>query len=60
MDVMDVNYDLRGSSRISKILAFPLQSLEQCSAHNRYLTFIERKKEGEIAREQSRQEDDAL
>lgn len=46
-----VNYYLCGSSRISKILAFLLQSLEQCLSQSRYWTFTERK-EGEIAREQ--------
>lgn len=40
----DANSDLSGSFRISKVLAFPLQSIEQCSAHSRYLTFVERKK----------------
>ena len=45
----DANSDLSGSFRISKVLAFPLQSIEQCLAHSRYLTFVERKK---IAREQ--------
>lgn len=40
----DVNPDLHGSFRIAKVLAFPLQSIEQCLAHSGYLTFVERKK----------------
>lgn len=47
----EVNYCLCGSSRISKILAFFLQSLAQCLAHSRCLILIDRKKGDEMARE---------
>lgn len=48
--VMEANYCLHGSSRISKVSAFLLQSLDQRLAHSRCLVLVERKKGGEMAR----------
>lgn len=48
--VLEANYCLHGSSRISEVSTFLLWSLDQCLAHSKCSVFIERRKEGEMAR----------